>query len=601
MMDAVRRIGEYFIERESLIKEGVFAQTPRGDYKDVLVITFKEGRDGFDFLRVDVHKFTPEAPERWLYRKPSGSRASYNAPTVLCSGDVEKALDKLREWFRNSVNIEELSPGERDFLKNILRSLEENRQCIADNIREKDMAKSLISIGIEEDGLTKAPGEIELFRRIFLANVEGDFYRAYKTEARGDGICSLCGESKEVYGFVRTYKFYNMDKPGFVAGGFRQENAWKNFPVCEGCAVALEAGKKFVDEKFNFNLCGINYYLIPKLIRRGDIGEIIEVIEEWEEKQGMEELQRTKDDEGVILEIVSEQRDFFNVNFLFYKEEQGALRILMYADGVLPSRLKKIFDAKKDVEREIRAEWGERPGNIPSINFGTISKFMREDWRKKRANELSIKRFLDVVGRILMDRAVDYDQMIKSIIARLRAEFVQDKNVSWSAIEAWMMLNFLKKLGVLEGVERGGAVMNYLYQEDEFAGRIEEFFERHGDFFSLPERRAAFLMGMLVESLLRLQAYERGGATPFRKKLKGLKLGQKTLQNLLPEVMEKFEQYGKHPSYARKLEEMCASYFVAAGDEWRISDKETSFYFALGMALQQVFKPEWEETEGEEE
>jgi CRISPR-associated protein Csh1 len=84
-----------------------------------------------------------------------------------------------------------------------------------------------------------------------------------------------------------------------------------------------------------------------------------------------------------------------------------------------------------------------------------------------------------------------------------------------------------------------------------------------------------------------IQFTERG-ATPFRVKLQGLRLDQKQVQSLLPEIQNKLEEYGKN--YYRDLEHLTSSYFLKASQDWKLSKDEISFYFVLGMNLSSAFK-----------
>ncbi len=112
---------------------------------------------------------------------------------------------------------------------------------------------------------------MDIFRKVMIHNSRVNYYSKYKTESIGrDKVCSVCQAKKaEVYGFVNTYNFYTVDKPGFVTGGFRQEDAWKNYPVCFDCAAMLEEGRKYIDNYLSFKFYGFNY---PKGVMFRPIG-----------------------------------------------------------------------------------------------------------------------------------------------------------------------------------------------------------------------------------------------------------------------------------------------------------------------------------------
>ena len=126
-------------------------------------------------------------------------------------------------------------------------------------------------------------------------------------------------------------------------------------------------------------------------------------------------------------------------------------------------------------------------------------------------------------------------------------------------------------------------------EEKEIKEKVELFFNKFSDFFESNAKKAIFLEGVLSQYLLNIQYQERK-ATPFRIKLKGLKLDEKQIRKLLPEIQNKLEEYGKN--YYRDLESIISNYFVSSGNAWNITHDEISFYFVLGMNLSDLFKKE---------
>ena len=63
-------------------------------------------------------------------------------------------------------------------------------------------------------------------------------------------------------------------------------------------------------------------------------------------------------------------------------------------------------------------------------------------------------------------------------------------------------------------------------------------------------------------------------------------------------MQNKLEEYNKN--YYRELETVISGYSVSAGNGWRMSNDEISYYFVLGMNLSYLFKTEGKEKEGKE-
>ena len=115
-------------------------------------------------------------------------------------------------------------------------------------------------------------------------------------------------------------------------------------------------------------------------------------------------------------------------------------------------------------------------------------------------------------------------------------------------------------------------------------GEFSSLFEKYGKSFATPAKRGVFLMGSLTQLLLNKQWSERG-AKPFMKKLKGLKMDEKDIKALLPEIHSKLEEYDAFDKGKRFLASEIAKYLLAAGDGWKMSVDELNFYFSCGMNL----------------
>ena len=118
-----------------------------------------------------------------------------------------------------------------------------------------------------------------------------------------------------------------------------------------------------------------------------------------------------------------------------------------------------------------------------------------------------------------------------------------------------------------------------------YGNNFEDFFEEN-PIFDDDVKKALFLEGVLAQKLLNIQ-YEERKATPFRSRLNGLKIDEKTAKRLLPEMVNKLEEYGKN--YYRKLEGILGEYLIKSSFV-KYSIDELSYYFTLGMVLAKYFK-----------
>jgi len=205
---------------------------------------------------------------------------------------------------------------------------------------------------------------------------------------------------------------------------------------------------------------------------------------------------------------------------------------------------------------------------------------------------------------------MDYNFLMNFIMQKIRDDFINDNPTKVSTLKGFMLLKYLNILGLIELKERvemdnKRAEENWEIFEGAASGerevinqKISSFFSRFGDFFDSDAKKVVFLEGVLTQFLLNIQYQERG-ATPFKVKLKGLNLDEKQVKKLLPEIQNKLEEYGKN--YYRTLESIISKYFISAGNGWKMSNDETSFYFVLGMNLYYLFKTKKESSNGGEE
>ncbi len=200
---------------------------------------------------------------------------------------------------------------------------------------------------------------------------------------------------------------------------------------------------------------------------------------------------------------------------------------------------------------------------------------------------------MDITNKIFTNKPVEYNFLLNFIVKKIRDDFVKKYPTKIDTMKAFMLLNYLKELKILRLKKEEKMETEDLFAQEregeEIKERVELFFDKFSNFFNSNAKKAIFLEGVLSQYLLNIQYQERK-ATPFRVKLKGLKLDEKQVKKLLPEIQNKLEEYGKN--YYRDLESIISNYFVSSGNDWNVTNNEISFYFVLGMNLSDVFKKE---------
>ena len=131
------------------------------------------------------------------------------------------------------------------------------------------------------------------------------------------------------------------------------------------------------------------------------------------------------------------------------------------------------------------------------------------------------------------------------------------------------LFEYVNSLGLLKGVKNMEEEKEFEKKSEKYRTKVNEFFDEFSNALNTNAKKAVFLEGVLTRFLLDIQSQERG-STPFRSKLRGLRLDEMKVKNLFPDITEKLRQYDA--PYYQWLEEMISQYFIAADNEgWDIS------------------------------
>jgi CRISPR-associated protein Csh1 len=627
MIDSIRQIGQYTTQKngislaapEDVLK--LLCEDPASSsaYRHIFTIEVETDGESCSFVRVGSEEYSRDKTHRYMYRKGGANGPDFSLTARLTEPGKffpNKILGWLKQDFNGSV-----SGSDRRFLESLMQCITDHAGEIVDalteknNVIRKNKENAIVTVIFSQNGKKEYVGDIPLFQNLFREKALNKYYSKYNTESRAkDQVCSICREKKdEVYGFVAPYAFYTVDKKGMVSGGFDQSLAWKNNPVCRDCALLLEEGKRYLEERARFRFQGFDYFLIPKPVCPGVDTEVYDVIEEFHRRGAethlsgkyMRLLDQTQDE---ILDLLSQQENTFLCNILIYHAGKGEFKIDGYIEDVFPSRLRILFDAKKVVDglpyiSDLKVSAftnGKKTGDVPySFDFGTVRHFFRAE-----VDESLNGYFLEIVNKIFIGQPVDYQFLIYAYMRKIRKLFAQNYPTRESSLRGLALLFYLRELGILMNHNQRRTMKPAIADlGKEKAGSrsrkiTDEIFEQYADFFDSDAKKAIFLEGALAQLLLDVQYVERK-ATPFRTKLHGLNLDQRSVAALLPKIQNKLEEYGKN--YYRDLEQLISQHMVQAGEEWKMSKDEISFYFTLGMNLAYLFKADKDEELPEEE
>ncbi len=548
MIEAIYKLGKELLKDD---KTPWFYEKPEADR--VLILKFKNGK----FVGINEDKNISKLWNKLLFKRVSASRrCNSSTPTFFLNlGKPEKTiscLESIVNWlykkgYKLPVKIDK---------KELLLALKKKTTELK--------GKERIILTLEVDG--KLPGEIEelveTFKRGYLEDM------GYQ-----DGVCSLCGKKTKVSGKKSPFRFYTIDKPGYISG-FSKNFHHRGFPLCFDCFRALEKAKSFLsDKKFTLASGAPKYTVIPSmtLSRSGDL-EVLRLleIEELRKEIPLSDDQRVRlsDAEEDILNYLKELQDTLTFHFLFVQKRQSQEIIKLHIQDVFPSRLGELFKVKEIVENLVPLK--------REFTFSTISKFFYD--RNSKSKEVR-KEFLEIVDRVFKGAPVSENRLLSNLLGGVREEYYKELsseggNLGEKAREALAAYLFVK-----------GATENYQEEVMEEPKNLREFVDSLSFFNPQnPEEKGLFLLGALTQRLLEEQ-YKTRKSKPFLKKLSSFKLNQRGFENLVAEVMDKLESYGAFGASERKIQEVMSFYFAHAKPKWKIPQERMNFVFISGMGL----------------
>lgn len=588
MIQAIKELGELTLKREGRDTSdplSILVENPNQDERcpKSLVAVFKKETTGFKYSEIKIEDVSKAKIKKYLYCRRASQGPDYT-PTAKITEVKKFFKNKVKSWFKKYGDIDNsiikklkaaIEEQESVIVKDLSQKFEETKQTL------KRVQMCLFTLAIEEESELKYIGEFSIFKELLVNSVKQDYQKIPK---KTNHVCAVCGMKKpEVYGEAIPIPFYTLDKPGYIAGGFHKEGAWKNAPVCLECSLKISEGKKFLDTKLKQRMGKQQYYLIPKFIIGVEgIEEIIDTFFSYFTKQEevlkSRELKRITEDEGEILEVLGELKDVLTYNFLFFSTPNPQVfEINLLVEDILPSRISTIFAAKKKAEepeifKDVKVK-EQRYENI-EFRFDVLRQFTP-----------SQKAFLGIIDKTFRGIEIDSELLFSWFMRPIREHFLKDMYLKPIVLKSFVTLLFFKKLGLLypkENLKKGGELMTELKE------KAERFFADFSETFQTPAHKVVFLLGALTQTLLNIQ-YQQRSATPFRKNLKGLRMKEEDFKALLPKIQNKLEEYNKN--YYVSLETLISEYFLEAGKDWGISTDELNFYFVLGMNLMdKVFK-----------
>jgi len=614
MIEAIYQIGR-IQKKESFLEEFIedIGNNNKHIFKIMIDITNK---DKFKYSGIELEEFDSAKKMKYFYKAKKGNSPD-NTPTSKVT-TLSKTL-KLKSGVFDKMlldNKEKLNSDDREFILSIKKICFENSRRIYINIRRlseqyvlcqfdkkskdyKYKEGAVITLSFISNDKKLYVGDSKCFTELFSSggkDLYKDYYNKYnKISKANNKKCYICQDTKnEVWGFVNTYNFYTADKQGFVSGGFKQELAWRNYPVCQNCAETLNRGKKYIENNLKYRFCGFNYLLIPELILQNEelLMNILKNIKKYRNfsLQDKDSTMIEKVEDRVIKEL-SQESNFVNFNFLFFEKNNASFKILLNMQEIAPSRLKYLISSKDRVDNLERKYdiFESIKTKKDDIVFNFSFTFIKDFFSNTNDGNFD-KYFLEILNDIFINKNISFDLLVSQFMNKLRSVYLDQKN-NW--ITPWVVKSY-KIIIYIEAINQlNRRKCSMLSKVESFA----EFFNENL-IFDDNVKRAVFLEGVLAQKLLVVQYRERG-STPFRARLNGLKIDDKIVKRLLPEIINKLEEYGSNYKSFKEIESAISEYMLNC-DFSGYSIDEISYYFTLGLTLEKYFRKDEHKNKEEE-
>lgn len=397
---------------------------------------------------------------------------------------------------------------------------------------------------------------------------------------RKQGTCFVCGQSgKPVFGNFSLLACYNLDKIGSIAGGFKEADGVKNFPVCEECAVRVSGAVIRIENDLTSTMAGQSYMILPYSNSEEIREEMKHLLTQKPDrfKLGGNKQVDLIAQEETFLDEFADYSDQMAFALIFFKQDNAAWRIQAEVQQVLPSRVKSLHEAGRQIFGAEDLTYTDKKGTEKEIriNANLIRSFSEASEAK------SEEVFRAWLVALFEHRQIDYRHFLHHLVSRIISVGKRENAlIPWALRQAWAFYRYAhltqfitpnKKGASMEGVAPASPYGQYVLD--------------HPEFFDQPEKVVAFLTGCYVSVVTSVQWRNRR-STPFSKKFVGRLLPPDHLKRLYREGHDKLAQYDALGLVAKTMDPDLAEAWINCGGDWKISNEESTFAFTIGYSLE---------------
>lgn len=534
----------------------------------VLAIDLIQEGDVVKYKGISSSEYNQDDAKKFLLRKASSNGPNYG-PSAQLTVDEKTLTKKIAAWFRDAKDETQNTEMKKIFSE-IYEVIIKNKKEILREINEQKPKGKKVQILLTVSLNNQFPLYVEMFFKYYSQKIK----RKIIGEENHKGTCCLCGENDvSLVPKVDIFKFYTLDKPGFISGGFSERDIWRNCPICISCEPILREGKKFMLEYLKFRFSGFDYYVIPSTTCNDDTQESLIgiMIDKISQKSFKLQEESNKDFESLcndMFEELSNERDIKSFRIIFFKKDNSAERILLDMKDIFPSRFAVLYSAKYMMEEIFEELTKEK------FSFRYFRQFLSKTDPSSKVNDLDAN-FLALMQAIFIKKRISLEILLPHYMRNIRRAFLNEEYFFHNVLRSWIGIKYLQEIGCIK------------YKEDEgyVNEKIEKLLEPYDIGLNTNLKKALMLIGVLAQKVMNIQAKNLNGSTPFTKKLKDFRLRRADVQGLFAEEIKIMQQYESFSKSSKLIAEAVTELIIKSDAEWTLSVDEINFYIAGGLVL----------------
>ncbi|OQW91175.1 MAG: hypothetical protein BWK79_17590 [Beggiatoa sp. IS2] len=534
-----------------------------------------------------------------VYRAGSSGNGTNLTPCYkLSPTTLKRLLESVEELADNSAGTES------DWLKASIESYKQNQAIVSEKLEKakenaglnnKDVRGFVFWARLLSNGQIDPVYNWNIAKQFLEQRFFGSLTK--RGGKRNPGICIISGKTdQEVYGGFSNIACYNLDKPGSIAGGFSEKLAYRNFPVSKESAVEVAYAFTYAKDYLQGTMAGETYLILPYAVNPDIREQLHDHLREYPERFQLGKAKDLVAEESELVDEFGNSSDQIAFFLVFYEEKQASWKIQAEIQELLPSRLHRLKAAREKIEKALDlTKEGETKGL--TISALTFKNFTSKPFASKKEIKNTLRNWLVA---LFEGRTVDSRHFLHHLVDKLVA------TGKGKETRKYLTNTTREALGLYRYALLTGLIMTErktMVDLPEFNSVYGRYIHEHLDFFTKPEFVTAFLSGCYVSVTASVQKKERTleskEDTSIVKKFLGKLLSKKNLIQLDKDAHDKLAYYSKNKLkyHATVLGEDLYQSWVACGQNWNISNEETTFAFTIGYSLQyRISQPYTEST-----